>query len=508
MSAKAVAEILTVNGREVRVSNPQKVYFPAAGITKLDLVHYYLAVADGALRAIHLRPLVLKRYVDGITGEGFFQKRAPAKRPEWVQTVELRFPSGRTAHELVVTEAAQLAWMTNLGNIDLHAHPVRADDLDHPDELRVDLDPGPGVEWQTVREVALIVREVLTEHGLVGWPKTTGSRGLHVYVRIQRQWGFTEVRRAALAVSREVERRAPGRATSKWWKEEREGVFLDYNQNAKDRTIAAAYSVRPLQDARVSAPLTWEEVPDCEPADFTLRSMPQRFAERGDLAAAMDAAAGSLAGLLELAERHEAEGLGGDAPWPPHFRRQRGEPRRVAPSRARRSLEDASPGAGAHQPADAGEGGRAVAPPTGVGEPAPVPAGVADAGSAGSAAAPPTGVVEPTPVPAAVADAGSAGPAAAPPTGRRRTRMPLVVVAKARTEAEARAGLERWKRRHPPAAAHLQAADVLVDAMRGRSSTWTRIRVNLRHVPVPERPPAEPPDPDYDPWPAAPRDEG
>ena len=336
MSAKAGVEILTVDGREVRVTSPDKVYFPAAGITKLELVHYYLAVAEGALRAIRGRPLVLKRYVNGIAGEGFYQKRAPAKRPDWVRTVELTFPSGRTAHELVVTERAQLVWMTNLGNIDLHAHPVRADDLEHPDELRVDLDPGPGVRWQTVREVARIVREVLAEHDLVGWPKTTGSRGLHVYVRIRREWGFAELRRAALAVSREVERRAPGRATSKWWKEEREGVFLDYNQNAKDRTIAAAYSVRPHPEARVSAPLAWDEVPACEPGDFTLRTMPARLAARGDLAAGMDAAPGSLGGLLELAARHAAEGLGGDAPWPAHFRRRRGEPRRVAPSRARR----------------------------------------------------------------------------------------------------------------------------------------------------------------------------
>ena len=458
MSNEAAAEILTVDGREVRITNPGKVYFPDAGITKLDLVRYYLAVADGALRAIQRRPLVLKRYVDGIAGEGFFQKRAPAKRPDWVRTVEFRFPSGRTAHELVITERAQLAWITNLGNIDLHAHPVRADDLDHPDELRVDLDPGPGVTWQTVREVALLVREVLAEHALVGWPKTTGSRGLHVYVRVRRHWGFTEVRRAALAVSREVERRAPGMATSKWWKEERVGVFLDYNQNARDRTIAAAYSVRPLADARVSAPLAWEEVPDCEPADFTLRTMPERLAGRGDLAAGMDAAAGSLAGLLELAARHEAEGLGGDAPWPPHFRRQRGEPRRIAPSRTLRSR-----GAG----------------------------GTGSGGDAPSATVPPS---------AAAGAAGSAGTMAAPATGRRRSTMPLVVVAKARTEADAQAGLERWRRRHPRAAAHLKAADVLVDAMRGSSSTWIRIRVNLRHVPAPERPPAEPPDPDYDPW--------
>ena len=472
MAAKAAAaELLDIDGREVRVTNPHKVYFPAAGVTKLDLVSYYLAVAEGALRAIGRRPLVLKRYVNGIEGEGFYQKRAPAKRPDWVRTVELTFPSGRTAHELVISERAQLVWITNLGNIDLHPHPVREDDLDHPDELRIDLDPGPGVSWQTVREVAQIVREVLAEHELTGWPKTTGSRGLHVYVRLHREWGFGEVRRAALAVSREVERRAPGRATSKWWKEEREGVFLDYNQNAKDRTVAAAYSVRPLPEARVSAPLTWDEVPDCEPADFTIRSMPGRLAKRGDLAAGLDATPGSLAGLLELAKRHEAEGLGGDAPWPPHFRRRRGEPRRVAPSRA------------------AGPAAAVVA----TGAPASESArgGQADSAGAGSAASPAHEAPE-SPAPA--------GTPAARATGRRRSKMPLIVVAKARTEADAVAGLERWKRRHPDAAQHLQAADVLTDAMRGRSSTWTRIRVNLRHVPEAERPPAEAPDPDYDPW--------
>ena len=451
MAAKAAAaELLDIDGREVRVTNPHKVYFPAAGVTKLDLVNYYLAVADAALRAIGRRPLVLKRYVNGIAGEGFYQKRAPAKRPDWVRTVELTFPSGRTAHELVISERAQLVWITNLGNIDLHPHPVREDDLDHPDELRIDLDPGPGVPWQTVREVAQIVREVLAEHGLTGWPKTTGSRGLHVYVRLQREWGFGEVRRAALAVSREVERRAPGRATSKWWKEEREGVFLDYNQNAKDRTVAAAYSVRPLPEARVSAPLTWAEVPECDPADFTIRTVPRRLAERGDLAAGLDASPCSLAGLLELAERHEAEGLGGDAPWPPHFRRRRGEPTRVAPSQA---------------------------------------------ATAASSVAPADGLTADVPA----SPSASASPAAAA-TGRLRSKMPLIVVAKARTEADALAGLERWKQRHPDAAAHLEAADVLTDAMRGRSSTWTRIRVNLRHIPEAQRPPAEAPDPDYDPW--------
>ena len=424
MASGTPAETLDVGGREVRVSNPDKVYFPEAGITKLELVRYYLEVAEGAVRAVYDRPIVLKRYVDGITGEGFFQKRAPAKRPDWVPTVELRFPSGRTAHELVVTEAAQLAWMANLGNIDLNPHAVRTSAMEHPDELRIDLDPCPGVPWEDMRRVASVTREVLEENHLVGWPKTSGSRGMHVYARIEPRWGFAEVRRAALAVSREVERRAPGLATSKWWKEERVGVFLDYNQNAKDRTIAAAYSVRPNQRAMVSAPLTWDEVPACDPADFTLRTMPARLRDAGDPAAGMDEHPGSLESLLEVSARHEEEGLGGDAPWPPHFARQRGEPRRVNPSRRR------------------------------------------------------------------------SGPS---PTGRRRSAMPLIVVAQAKTEAEAQAGLDRWRTRHPQAAACLQPDDVLVDAMRGRHSVWTRIRVNLRHVPEAERPPQEPPNPDYDP---------
>lgn len=423
VASKAPAETLDVGGREVRISNPGKVYFPEAGITKLDLVRYYLQVAEGAVRAVYDRPIVLKRYVDGITGEGFFQKRAPSHRPEWMRTVELRFPSGRTARELVVTEPAQLAWMTNLGNVDLNPHAVRTADMERPDELRIDLDPCPGVPWSDVRRIAAVTREVLEENGLAAWPKTTGSRGMHVYARIEPRWGFTEVRRAALAVSREVERRAPGLATSKWWKEERVGVFLDYNQNAKDRTIAAAYSVRPNQRALVSAPLTWDEAPACDPADFTLRTMPARLRERGDPAAGMDEHPGSLAPLLEVAARHEAAGLG-DAPWPPHFGRQRGEPTRVNPSRRRR------------------------------------------------------------------------GPS---PTGRRRSTMPLIVIAHGKTEEEARAGLDRWRARHPKAAALLEPDDVLVDAMRGRHSVWTRIRVNLRRVPEAERPPQEPPDPDYDP---------
>lgn len=425
--AKARQTILEAAGREVTITNPDKLFFPRSGHTKLDLARYYLAVADAALRGIAGRPIVLKRYVDGAEGEPFFQKRAPAQHPEWIETVELRFPSGRTAREIVVRDAAQLLWIVNLGCIDLNPHPVRADDLEHPDELRVDLDPSPGVGWDDVRRVALVVRAVLEEHGLRGWPKTSGSRGMHVNVRLERRWTFDQVRRAALALAREVERRVPERATSKWWKEERHGVFLDYNQNAKDRTVASAWSVRPTPDARVSMPLEWDEVADCDPAAFTLVTAPARLAERSDAAAGIDAAAGSLEALLALSAAQEAAGLG-DAPWPPHYRKQDGEPPRVAPSRRKR-------------PASAGQTG-----------------------------------------------------------GRRRPTHPLVTVAKAEHEAAALAGLERWKARHPRAARWLQPGDVLVDSMRGRSSTWTRIRVNLRHVPVDERPAEEPPDPDYDPW--------
>ncbi|HVF58262.1 MAG TPA: DNA polymerase domain-containing protein [Thermoanaerobaculia bacterium] len=330
--AKAPATTLEISGREVVITNPGKVYFPRAGYTKLDLVKYYLAVAEGALRGIAGRPIVLKRYVDGAEGEPFFQKRAPERRPEWVETVELRFPSGRTAREVVVRDAAQLLWIVNLGCIDLNPHPVRAEDLDHPDELRVDLDPVPGVGWDAVRRVAPIVREVLAAHGLRGWPKTSGSRGMHVNVRIAPRWTFDQVRRSALALAREVERRAPAEATSKWWKEERHGVFLDYNQNAKDRTVASAWSVRPTPDARVSMPLDWEEVEGCDPAAFTLATAPARFAERGDAAAGIDAAAGSLDGLLELSAAQETAGQA-DAPWPPHYRKGDDEPPRVAPSR-------------------------------------------------------------------------------------------------------------------------------------------------------------------------------
>jgi bifunctional non-homologous end joining protein LigD len=337
-------EVLTIDGQEVAISNPDKLYFREAGVTKLELVRYYLAVAEGAVRGVRDRPMALKRFVDGAEGEFFFQKRAPERRPPWIDVVELRFPSGRSAHELVVRNAAQLAWVVNLGCIDLNPHPVRADDLDHPDELRVDLDPVPGVGWAQIREVALVVREVLVEHGLAGWPKTSGSRGMHVYARIAPRWAFGEVRQAALALAREVERRVPRLATSKWWKEERHGVFLDYNQNAKDRTVASAYSVRPTPDARASAPLTWDELPACDPADFTLRTLPSRYARLGDVGAGIDDAAGSLDALLELAARQRTAGQG-DAPWPPHYAKGAEEPARVQPSRrkAPRAAKGAEP---------------------------------------------------------------------------------------------------------------------------------------------------------------------
>jgi len=412
--SRAEHDLIEVAGREVAISNPGKVLFPQAGYTKLDLVRYYLAVSEGALRGAGNRPNVLVRYPNGIDGEYFFQKRAPASRPPWIDVVALQFPSGRSAEEIVPRDAATLAWMANLACLELHPHPVRADDLDHPDELRIDLDPVPGVEWTQIREVAGVVRATLDDVGLVGWPKTSGSRGMHVYVRIERRWTFTEVRRAALALAREVERRAPNLATSKWWKEERHGVFLDYNQNAKDRTIASAYSVRPRPDARVSAPLQWEDIEACDPGDFTLGTMPQRLAEVGDPHEAMDRHPCSLEKLLQLSARQEAEG-NGDAPWPPHYRKQVGEGPRVAPSR------------------------------------------------------------------------------------RRTPKHPLVEIGRARKKADALAGLERWKARHPDVAAHLEAADALVDAMRGRFQTWTRVRVNLQHVPVDLRPAQEPLDPNDDP---------
>jgi DNA ligase D len=332
-AAGAGREVVAAAGREVAISHPGKVLFPQAGHTKLDLVRYYLAVAEGALRGAGGRPNMLVRYPDGVEGEFFYQKRAPKARPGWIEVVELRFPSGRAAEEVVPRDAAALAWMANLGCLELHPHPVRAEDLEHPDELRVDLDPLPGVQWKQVKEVSLTVKSLLSEVGLTGWPKTSGKRGLHVAVRIERRWSFDEVRRAALALAREVERRAPAIATSKWWKEERHGVFVDYNQNAKDRTVASAYSVRPTGDARVSAPLSWDELESCDPGDFTLASMPKRFREIGDRHAGIDAAAGSLEPLLELFERQGA----GDAPWPPQYRKRRGEPPRVQPSRRRRS---------------------------------------------------------------------------------------------------------------------------------------------------------------------------
>jgi len=413
--AKPQQVILSAGDREVAITNPAKILFPQAGYTKLDLANYYFAVADGALRAAGGRPNVLVRYPNGIAGEFFYQKRAPESRLPWIEVVSLRFPSGRSADEVVPRDAATLLWMANLACLELHPHPVRADDLDHPDELRVDLDPVPGVEWSQIREVASVVQATLHDVGLVGWPKTSGSRGMHIYVRILREWTFTDVRRAALAFAREVERRAPAIATSKWWKEERHGVFLDYNQNAKDRTIAAAYSVRPTPDARVSAPLTWEEIGDCDPRDFTLATMPARFGAIGDRHAAMDAHPCSLASLLDLAARHEREGLG-DAPWPPHYRKQAGEPARVQPSR------------------------------------------------------------------------------------RRTPKFPLIEIGRAKKKEDALAGVERWKARHPEAASHLEPADILVDAMRGRFHTWTRVRINLQHVPEALRPPQEALDPDDDPW--------
>jgi bifunctional non-homologous end joining protein LigD len=420
VAKEAASKALSLEGREVRITNPDKLYFSQARISKLDLVRYYLSVAPGAVAGIKDRPIVLKRFVNGAEGQAFYQKRAPAQRPPWLRTVTLSFPSGRTAEEIVVDDAAGLAWIVNLGCIELHPHPVRSGNLAHPDELRIDLDPGPGVNWTDVCHVALEVRELLESLGLRGWPKTSGSRGMHVNVRIEPRWTFAEVRRAAVALSRAVERRVPALASSKWWKEERHGVFLDYNQNAKDRTTCSAYSVRPLPDARVSTPLHWHEVPDCDPADFTIFTIPERFAKIGNPHADMDAAPGLLEKLLELAEKDEAAGLG-DAPWPPHFRKMEGEAARVAPSRAKSAVK------------------------------------------------------------------------------KPRVKMPLIVVANSPDKGAALAGLERWKRKHTGIAGFLTVDDVLVDSMRGRSSTWTRIRVNLRHVPEALRPTQEIPDPDDDP---------
>jgi bifunctional non-homologous end joining protein LigD len=459
-------EVLEIGGREVTVSNPDKVYFPKAGYTKLDLVRYFLAVADGALVGVRGRPMALKRFVDGAEKEPFFQKRAPESRPDWIRVATLTFPSGRTADEVVVDDAAGLAWVANLGCLDLNPHPIRADDMDHPDELRVDLDPVPGVPWSQVREVALVAREALEGVGLVGWPKTSGSRGIHINVRIERKWTYGEVRRAALALARDVEARAPTIATSKWWKEERHGVFLDYNQNAKDRTVASVYSVRPLPDARVSFPLRWDEVADVVAEDFTLATVPALYAERGDAGAGIDDTVGSLDALLELSARHEAEGLG-DAPWPPNYAKQEGEPPRVQPSRKRRADTDY-------------EGrGKDGGPPPDIAakRAAAVAAGDPNAGL-------PTDWVGTRPT----------------PTGRRKSNIPVVEIARAATKAEVNEGLERWKGRHPEVVQYLEPADILTDGMRGRAYVWYRLRVNLIHVPEQLRPAQEPLDPDYNPW--------
>ena len=322
--------------RTVKVTNPDKVYFAARGETKFDLVSYYVTVGDGVVRALFERPCTLKRHPDGAEGEAIYQKRVPEKRPEWVQSARVTFPSGRHADELCVTEPAAVAWAANLGTIDFHPWPSRRDDTEHPDELRIDLDPQPGTDFTDARDVAAEVQTLLGELGYRGWPKTSGNRGLHIYVRIEPRWGFTQVRRAALAFAREVERRMPGRVTTAWWKEERgEKVFVDYNQNARDRTIASAYSVRAKPWAPVSAPLRWEEVAEAEPRDFTIATMPARFAALGDLHAGIDEAHASLEPLLEMAERDDAAGLG-EAPYPPNFPKMTGEPMRVQPSRARR----------------------------------------------------------------------------------------------------------------------------------------------------------------------------
>jgi DNA ligase D-like protein (predicted polymerase) len=400
---------LDVDGRQVEVTHPDKVVFPGdAGrddLTKLDLIRYYLAVADGALRGVAGRPMILKRFVKGIDQEAIFQKRAPEKRPDWVDVAELRYARGTSAKEAVIHDAAGLAWAINLGCVDLNPHPVLAEDLDHPDELRVDLDPMPGVTWRQILDVAQVAREVLEDYGLTAWPKTSGSRGFHIYARIVPDWSFRQVRLAAQTVAREVERRAPELATSRWWKEEREGVFVDFNQNAKDRTVASAYSVRATPDARVSTPLRWDEVAGCDPAAFTVATVPQRFADIGDPWAGMDESAAGLERLLVLAEE-----LG---------------PAEKAPKGARRDA----------------------------------------------------------------------------PTGRRQSVMPLIEIARTKTKDEAMAALGTWRERHPKAAERLEPADVLVDGMRGPSSIWYRIRINLQHVPDDQRPPQEDLIADYSPWP-------
>jgi len=491
MGGASESETIDVDGRQVAVSNPAKVYFPEAGITKLDVVRYYLAVAEGALRGSGGRPNVLVRYPGGIDGEHFYQKRAPASRPAWVEVVAIRFPSGRSAEEVVPRDAAALAWMANLGCLELHPHPVRAEDLDLPDELRIDLDPVPGVEWPELQAVAAVVREALADLGLVGWPKTSGSRGIHVNVRIRPRWTFTEVRRAALAFAREVERRVPELATSKWWKEERHGVFLDYNQNAKDRTVAGAYSVRPRPDAKVSAPVTWDELAECRPEDFTLRTLPKRFAELGDPHAAIDEHPCSLDALLELSARQEAEGQG-DAPWPPHYAKQAGEPLRVAPSRRKKKTAGES----------SAKGRAAVKKPSAAKKKAAKKTDAKGPGKQSRAAKKGKSKAAGDEAGAATNDSGSAKTTSAAKkmaTGRRVPKKPLIEIGRSASEDDALAGLERWKARHPETAAHLEPADVLVDRMRGRSSRWTRIRVNLEHVPEELRPEQEALDPDDEP---------
>ena len=400
--SKTPAEVLEIEGNEVRISSPDKMVFPEAGLTKLDLVRYYLAVSEGALRGAGGRPMVLKRFPKGIDAEPFFQKRVPENHPPFIDTTTLHYASGTSAEEAVIRDAAGLAWVVNLGCLDLNPHPVRAEDLEHPDELRVDLDPMPGVDWTQIVDVAYVAQEVLADAGLVGWPKTSGSRGLHILVRIAPEWSYRDVRLAAETLAREVENRAPGLATARWWKEERgESVFVDFNQNAKDRTVASAYSVRPLPDARVSTPLTWEEMRTARPGQFTVATVMERYAGIGDPHAGIDGAVGSLDGLLALAKE-----LG---------------------------------------PAE-------KAPRSGNG------------------------------------------------SGRRQSLMPLIEVARTRTKPEALAALDEWKARHAAVVRSLQPADVLVDGMRGSSSLWYRVRVNLQHVPENERPPQEGLIADYDPW--------
>lgn len=400
--SKTPPEVLEIDGIEVRVSSPDKVVFPGPGLTKLDLVQYYLAVADGALRGAGGRPMVLKRFPKGIDAEPFFQKRVPENHPPFIDTTTLHYASGTSAEEAVIRDAAGLAWVINLGCLDLNPHPVRAEDLEHPDELRVDLDPMPGVDWSQIVDVAYVAQEVLEDAGLVGWPKTSGSRGLHILVRITPEWSYKDVRLAAETLAREVENRAPGLATARWWKEERgESVFVDFNQNAKDRTVASAYSVRPLPDARVSTPVTWDEMRTARPEEFTVRTVLERYARIGDPHAGIDNSAGRLDGLLALAKE-----LG---------------------------------------PAE-------KAPRSGNG------------------------------------------------SGRRQSSMPLIEVARTKTKPEALAALDEWKSRHAAVVDSLQPADILVDGMRGSSSLWYRVRVNLQHVPEAERPPQEELVVDYDPW--------